>query len=146
MADFFMSIFHALLYVTYGFPIPIAVGAGLSTGLLLGLFQGLMVARFAIPAFIVTLAGSMIFKGIGYVWTNATAIGPIPQNLIWFSEGYIPPILSALLIGLTAAFGIWLTIRRGAKLSRSETGGFGTVRQVVIIADISGLWFCINLV
>lgn len=145
MAVYLVSVVVAQLSVTHGFPIPIAVGAGLATGLLLGLFQGLMVARFAIPAFIVTLAGSMIFKGIGYVWTNATAIGPVPQNLIWFSEGYIPPILSALLIGLTAAFGIWLTVRRGAKLSRWETGGFGTVRQVVIIAVISGLGIWIAL-
>src|SRR5690625_5279290 len=80
MAVYLVSVVVAQLSVTYGLPLPIAVGAGLATGLLLGVFQGLMVARFAIPAFIVTLAGSMIFKGIGYVWTNATAIGPAPDR------------------------------------------------------------------
>ena len=145
MAVYLVSVVVAQLSVTHGLPLPIAVGSGLATGLLLGVFQGLMVARFAIPAFIVTLAGSMIFKGIGYVWTNATAIGQAPQNLIWFSEGYIPPALSAVMIGITAALGIWLTVRRGKKLSRWETRSFGTIRQVAIIAVISGLAIWVTL-
>src|SRR5690625_85376 len=86
MAVYLVSVVVAQLSVTHGFPIPIAVGAGLATGLLLGVFQGLMVARFAIPAFIVTLAGSIIVKGNGYVWSNATDIGTAPHNLTWLRE------------------------------------------------------------
>lgn len=145
MSVYLVSVVVAQLSVTYGLPLIVAVLAGVATGLLLGIFQGFMVARFAIPAFIVTLAGSMIFQGIGYVWTNATAIGPVDQQLIWFSEGYIPPAVSAIGIAVIAVIAIWRTVRRGAKLSRWETRGFSTVREVAVIGAISALAIWVTL-
>lgn len=142
MAVYLVSVVVAQLSVTHGFSLPVSVGAGLLVGLLLGAFQGLMVAKFAIPAFIVTLAGSMIFKGIGYVWTNATAIGPASQNLIWISEGYIPPVMSAIAIGAIAVLAVGVTVQRGARLSRWEAGDFGVVRTVTVIVVLAaiGIW------
>ena len=46
-----------------GVPGPLAVMAGLLTGLVIGLFQGLWVTRFKIPSFIVTLAGQIGWVG-----------------------------------------------------------------------------------
>ncbi len=145
MSVYLVSVVVAQLSVTYGLPVPVAVGAGMLVGLLLGAFQGLMVAKFAIPAFIVTLAGSMIFKGIGYVWTNATAIGPAPQSLIWISEGYIPPVVSAGALAAGAALAVWATFRRGSRLRRWETSHYGTVRKVSIAVAIAALGIWVTL-
>lgn len=142
MAVYLVSVVVAQLSVTYGFSLPVSVGAGLLVGLLLGAFQGLMVAKFAIPAFVVTLAGSMIFKGVGYVWTNATAIGPAPRSLIWVSEGYIPSVVSAIAIGVMAAVAVWATVQRGARLGRWEASNFGTVKNVTVTVLLAalGIW------
>src|SRR5690625_3778608 len=130
MSVYLVSVVVAQLSVTYGLPVPVAVGAGMLVGLLLGAFQGLMVAKFAIPAFVVTLAGSMIFKGIGYVWTNATAIGPASQRLIWLSEGFISPAVSAVVISAVVALVVWATVQRGVRLARWEKKRSDTIKKV----------------
>lgn len=45
-------------------------------GLLIGCFQGYWIAFVKIPAFIVTLAGMLLFRGLTYIITNVTPITP----------------------------------------------------------------------
>lgn len=146
MAVYLVSVVVAQLSVTFGLPLWLAVAAGIAVGLLLGAFQGFMVARFAIPAFVVTLAGSMIFKGVGYTWTNATAIGPVPQELIWFSEGFIPPVASAILIAAVGALAVWSAVRRGVQLRRWEHREYATVRKVAVVVLLAGagMWLALG--
>ena len=138
MSVYLVSVVVAQLSVTYGIPLPIAIVAGILVGVVLGTFQGVMVAKFAVPAFIVTLAGSMIFKGLGYTWTNATAIGPVPSELIWVSEGYVPPVASAAVVGVVAIVSIWAILRSGARLKRWESGRTGIYGQVAVVALLAG--------
>jgi D-xylose transport system permease protein len=53
----------AVLNVNMGIPGPIAVGAALGSGALVGLFQGIWITRFRIPSFVVTLAGLIGWQG-----------------------------------------------------------------------------------
>src|SRR5215211_3446001 len=53
----------AVLNVKHGWgPIP-AMGAGLATGLAIGLLNGFFVTQFGIPSFVVTLAGLLAWQG-----------------------------------------------------------------------------------
>jgi len=45
-------------------------------GLAIGVFQGYWIAFVKIPAFIVTLAGYLLFRGLTYIITNVTPITP----------------------------------------------------------------------
>jgi putative multiple sugar transport system permease protein len=45
-------------------------------GIAIGAFQGAWVAYLKIPAFIVTLAGMLLFRGLTYIITNVTPITP----------------------------------------------------------------------
>jgi len=45
-------------------------------GALVGIYQGYFIAYVKIPAFIVTLAGMMLFRGLTYIVTNVTPITP----------------------------------------------------------------------
>ncbi|MBN2619313.1 MAG: sugar ABC transporter permease [Spirochaetales bacterium] len=45
-------------------------------GLIIGAFQGYWIAYVKIPAFIVTLAGMLLFRGLTYIITNVTPITP----------------------------------------------------------------------
>jgi putative multiple sugar transport system permease protein len=50
----------------------------LVAGGLIGAWQGYWVAYLKIPAFIVTLAGMLVFRGLTLVMVRGEAIGPFP--------------------------------------------------------------------
>ena len=50
----------------YNLPLPIALLMGLLVGLLVGMFNGAVISKTTIPAFIVTLATMNIAKGLAY--------------------------------------------------------------------------------
>ncbi len=68
-----------LLGLELGHPlIPlISVGAGLITGVLIGAFHGWLVGYLAIPAFIVTLGGLLVWRNTGWYMTSGRTIGPL---------------------------------------------------------------------
>jgi D-xylose transport system permease protein len=53
----------AVMNVKNGVPGPIAVLAGVATGLLIGLIQGWWVSKLRVPSFVVTLAGWLAWQG-----------------------------------------------------------------------------------
>jgi len=71
---------------------PVAVLVGLAVGLLVGVWQGFWVAYVGIPAFIVTLAGMLLFRGLAIVLVGETVAG-LPQGFIRIANGYLPNVL-----------------------------------------------------
>jgi D-xylose transport system permease protein len=53
----------AVLNVQQGWDPYLAVAAGILTGAMIGLLQGMLFTRFSIPSFVVTLAGSLAWQG-----------------------------------------------------------------------------------
>ncbi len=66
----------------------------LSVGTLIGALQGWFVARFKIPAFIVTLAGMLIFRGLMIAMLSGRNLGPFPESFQALSNGYVPDLLA----------------------------------------------------
>ncbi|WP_319520506.1 ABC transporter permease [uncultured Martelella sp.] len=62
------------MIIAAGMPWPLAIVAMLALGALIGLFQGWFVSYQGIPAFIVTLAGLSIFRGIALYLTKGYSI------------------------------------------------------------------------
>lgn len=62
----------------------------LLAGALIGAFQGYWIAFAKIPAFIVTLAGMLVFRGLTLVILNGEAVGPFPVGFQKLSSGFIP--------------------------------------------------------
>lgn len=73
----------------WGFPPILAVLFGIGLGLSIGLIHGTLVARFGMPAFIVTLAGLSIWRGTGHLTTGAQAT-PKLDSLFDFFGRYNP--------------------------------------------------------
>lgn len=137
---YLVSVVVAQLTVTYEFGLFISLICAVLVGTLMGAFQGIMVARFNIPAFIVTLAGMLIFRGIGYVWTNAATIGPVPSNLIFISEGYLSLTLTTILISLLSIVFIIYTYINAKKLKEwinFNEGFWLKIIPIVIITIIA---------
>ena len=70
-----------------------AVVICLAVGTAIGSLQGWFVARFLIPAFIVTLAGMLIFRGLMIAMLSGRNLGPFPDTFQALSNGYVPDLL-----------------------------------------------------
>lgn len=80
----------AVAMIKYDWDWLLAILLGLVIGGLMGAWQGFWVAYQKIPAFIVTLAGMLMFRGFTYLILNGEQIGPFPENFQKLSTGFIP--------------------------------------------------------
>ena len=68
--------------------------ACIALGGLIGASQGYFVAYHRIPAFIVTLAGMLIYKGLALAVLGGASVGPFPKEFQLLSSGYVPDLFS----------------------------------------------------
>jgi len=102
-----------------------AILLGIVIGILVGMWQGFWVAYVGIPAFIVTLAGMLLFRGLDLMILNAVSI-TVPPEFQAIANGYLPAVgpntnyhnLTLLLALLGVAAVVWLEFRRRAALKR----------------------------
>jgi putative multiple sugar transport system permease protein len=106
----------------------------LVVGGLIGAWQGFWIAYFGIPAFIVTLAGMLLFRALTYTELGNQGIGPFPDPIRTlsngFTEGYLGNVglgglggadLFSLLVGAVAIGGLLVTQWR-ARAARQRYG------------------------
>ncbi len=142
-----------VLMVRYEVDWGVTVAICLLVGAAIGAFQGYWIARWKIPAFIVTLAGMLIFRGLTFVLLQGESVGPFPREFQNISSGFIPDIfnypgfhLTTILIGvLLSAVLIFMDMR--ARKNQQKYGFevtpvyFAVVKNVVITAAIMGLCY-----
>ena len=78
----------------------------LAVGTAIGALQGWFVARFRIPAFIVTLAGMLIFRGLMIAMLSGRNLGPFPESFQALSNGYVPDFLAFMAPGKINLFAL----------------------------------------
>ncbi|PVU82496.1 ABC transporter permease [Cellulomonas sp. WB94] len=78
-----------VLTVRQGLPWWVGVIGALVIGAVVGAWQGYWVAFVGIPAFIVTLAGMLIFRGATMVTLGNTQISPFPDAFRNIASGYV---------------------------------------------------------
>jgi putative multiple sugar transport system permease protein len=109
----------AVLMVNHHVPWPVAVLITLVIGGLIGAWQGYWIAYFGIPAFIVTLAGMLIFRALTLTVLGNQGIGPFADGVRTLSNGFLKGYLGniglgalggadvfSLLVGVVAVVGI----------------------------------------
>ena len=75
---------------SWGLPWWAAVIIALLVGALVGAWQGFWVAFVGIPAFIVTLAGMLIFRGLTLVLLTGGTISGLPSEFTAIGAGWLP--------------------------------------------------------
>lgn len=90
----FVGAIAAVLMVKYDFNWMVTILICLLIGALIGAWQGYWVAYVKIPAFIVTLAGMLIFRGLTLVILQGEAVGPFPVPFQKLSSGFIPDVFA----------------------------------------------------
>jgi ribose transport system permease protein len=85
-------------FMADGHPIILGILLALVIGGLCGALNGVCVARFSLPAFIVTLATMWLLRGLSYVYTGAQAIMGLPKSFRYFANGDIGGIPNVILL------------------------------------------------
>jgi putative multiple sugar transport system permease protein len=148
----FVGAIAGVMMVKWGWNWALVIFLCLLVGALIGAWQGYWVAYVKIPAFIVTLAGMLIFRGLTLVMVRGEAIGPFPVQFSRISAGFIPDFfkmegfhLTTIVIGvLVSIFLIWADLR--TRRNQIKYGFevtpfyFFVAKQILITAAVMG--FC----
>lgn len=112
-----------------GIPWPLAIVIGICVGALCGLANGLLVTRFNLSSFIVTLGMLSIFRGIGLLITGGLPIST-PSSISFIGQEKLGPVPVnvVLLLALVAIFQLVLAItvfgRRVQAVGDSKVASF----------------------
>jgi putative multiple sugar transport system permease protein len=130
----FVGVSVALAMRDWGLEWYVAILFGLALGALIGVWQGFWTAYVGIPAFIVTLAGMLIFRGLNQLVGKSNTI-PVSQDFQYIGSGYLPEVGPntgynnlTLLLGLLAVAFVVVGALRG----RSKAKALG--------AEVPELW------
>ena len=110
-----------------------SLAAGIAVGLLIGAAQGALVAYANIPAFIVTLGGLLVWRG---VIKGISKGQTIPLELSGFKsigQCYIAPVAGYVIAAIAVAAIIWLAVRRD---SARRYHGFKSESKLALLARI----------
>ena len=124
---------------TWGLPWWAAVIVSLIVGALVGAWQGFWVAFVGIPAFIVTLAGMLIFRGLTLVLLTGGTISGLPDEFTAIGAGWIPAYLGEIAGRdlLTLALGVLTALALIVQMLRSRA----TLRRLDLPQQpITTLW------
>jgi len=145
----------AVLVIKEGWPWWAGILAALVTGVLIGAWQGFWVAYVGIPAFIVTLAGMLLFRGLAQEVLDNISLSPFPSQYTKVATGFLNGLIGGngydaftLLIGALAVAGYAVSAFR-TRMARVryeqpvESFPLFVARIVVVAAVV--MWFAWQL-
>lgn len=145
----FVGAISAVLVIKMDVPVVLAIIISLIIGIIIGMWQGLWIAYVGVPAFIATLAGMLVFRGLTLVVLQGTSLAPLPLTYTFLASGFIPDIASieginllAILAGLTAS--VLYVLNEVNKRKNKGKYGFGVVPNSVFIPQTAGILVVVN--
>jgi len=147
----FIGAVAAVFMVRYNMHWFLAIVLSLILGGFIGAFQGYWISYAKIPAFIVTLAGMLIFRGLTLVMLQGEAVGPFAVPFQRLSSGFIPDIFNydgfhatTVLIGVI--FSILIVVLDLYNRTKQKKYGFEVipfylmvVKNLLIVGAVLGL-------
>ncbi|HKX24965.1 MAG TPA: ABC transporter permease [Actinomycetota bacterium] len=131
-------------------PLALAVLLALAVGAAAGTVNGLLVARFRLAPFIVTLATLSAFRGLVYVYSDTPITPDDPSFRTVLGGGFVGPIPVPVIIMLVCYAAVWLFIGRtspgraivaiGGNAEAVRLAGVNVRRHVVTAYVLSGFF------
>jgi len=126
--------------------LPVGISAMLLTGALIGLLNGLSVAKLKMPPFMVTLVSMFFFSGLAIYLTRSENIMYLPEGFIAIGKGSAGSFFVALVLAVLA----WLVLSRmvlgkwlyavGMNIRTALISGVPTNKVIILAYVFSG--FC----
>lgn len=128
----------------------IAIAICMITCVIVGFFNGLIVAKFKIPAMLVTLGMQMVLTGIGLGLTKGSTLSGYPDSFKFIGNGYIAIIptqfwifviasVALIIIMQKTSFGIKLQMYGSNKVA-TQYSGIGETAVLIKTHMLSGVY------
>jgi rhamnose transport system permease protein len=136
---------------SWHWPLAAAVLAALLTGAAGGMLNALLIARFSIPALIVTLGSFSLFRGIAEGMTyGAVNYTGFPRPLLFLGQGYLWGVIPTQLPFFLMVFlGYWVLLQRsvfgrafyaiGFTAAGARYAGIPVAKRIGLVYGLSGL-------
>jgi len=146
----FSGVFSAGLMVNHGWPVWLAILAGIAMGGLAGAINGFLVTKVKINAVIATLGMMNVLNGIAYTYTGGVTIyGHEMDSIDFLSRGYMGPIPVPVIIMFVfyvifylifnhTLFGAWI-YAIGNNEKASWLAGIRVDRMKILAFTVGGL-------
>lgn len=108
----FTGAIAAVLQVKFGWSAGGAILAAMAVGLLIGAWHGFWIAYRKVPAFIVTLASMLAFRGMILGVTGGATVSPLSDNLKAIGTSYLSQTASITVAALAIVAFIFFRIRQ----------------------------------
>ncbi len=146
----FIGALSAIMMVEMQLPPFLAVIIALGVGALIGAWQGFWIAYVRIPAFIVTLAGMLLFRGLTMIILGGQSIAPFPNSFQKISSGFLPDwfggegihILTIVLGVILSLLVIW---KEWKERKTQIKYNFETAPMWIFIAKVASLVAVVNV-
>lgn len=132
-----------------GMPIAAAVLAGIFIGVVVGAFNGMVIAKTTIPPFIVTLATMNIARGAAYIYTGGQPIRVMSDEFNFIGSGYVGDVPTPVIYLAVIAFASFLIMNQtkfgrhiyavGGNTQAAKFSGINTARVKFYVHTFSGL-------
>jgi putative multiple sugar transport system permease protein len=143
----FVGIVVAQSMAVWHWPSWAAMLLGLATGVAVGAWQGFWVGFVRVPAFIVTLAGMLIFRGANQVVGNATA-SPTPASYNWIGNGFLsdfgpdfgysnPTLILGLIVVVALIWGEFRGRRKRVAMGAAPQPMWVTIVKLVVFCGVT---------
>jgi putative multiple sugar transport system permease protein len=136
----FIGAMAGVMISQWHLPWPLAIVFCLVLGALVGAWQGFWIAYFGIPAFIVTLAGMLAFRGAAQIALGNQQISFFPKEFRAIGSGFLPAFGSTGYEPLTMILGALASIAILASAIRQRA-----VRRKYDLEDEPLWWFIVKL-
>ena len=146
----FVGAISGMLMVNMKMPVFVAIIISLLIGALVGAWQGYWIAYVKIPAFIVTLAGMLVFRGLTLVILQGQTLAPFPEAFQAMSSGFTRDIfgggslhITTILVGIVFSI-IYILLELDSRKKKIKYN-FDTLPIKFLIAKLAIIILAINL-
>lgn len=145
--------FAGTFIITWGWNTYLSVLLCLVLGILIGFWQGFWIAYVRIPAFIVTLSGQLVFRGLTLMILKGLTISPFPESYMRLTTGFIGTADTrktiALAVGIVVAI-IYVILQIKNRINRKKKGYelesivAAVIRTAIIVAVVVWLFYMLS--
>jgi ribose transport system permease protein len=148
-----VGVVTAMSMMVFHLPVWLAVSIGLLTGILLGFFNGFIVANIRVFPLIVTIATSTVFQGISYIISQAKTYRGYPEAFLAITRQKILGmpfdvfltivlVLLASFIYAKTSYG-WNVLALGGNEEAARLAGIKTRRMKISVYTLCGFFTAI---
>lgn len=137
-------------YLSKVMPFPLAAILTILTGTFAGFTNGFMIRFFKLPAFVLTLAMSQVFKGLAYLFCEGKSVGGLSSTVKYIGQGLLwksVPIPAIIMITVVILFAVIINktsfgrslIATGGNAEAASVSGINVTRIKISAFILSGL-------